>query len=147
MNPRQQLTLILSCYLCLLSGCFSKPLNLNVTHMGPPYRITAYEHGQPVGQRTVQALSEDEMAIARWLEANRKGWKTAWGTTAPQRVVEGDGFTLNFTDTTCVLTIPPDPHAKGNARGKSKAPTEPLVLQRRLMPGDMELARILNGGP
>ena len=131
------------CFLaCGLAGCFSRPLNLNVKHMGPPYHITAYDRGQPVGERKVQAMSADEQALANWLEANRKGWRPAWGEQPPGRVLQGEGFSLNFTETACILTIPPDPHAKGKGKGK----TEPIVLQRRLTPGDMELSRILNAG-
>ena len=144
MNFLEQRSLILLCCLvCGLAGCFSAPLNLNVMHMGPPYRITAYERGQPVGERRLEAMSADEQAIAQWLEADRKGWRPGgFSQQPPGRVVQGDGFTLNFTEKTCVLTIAPDPKAKGTGKGK----TEPIILQRRLTPGDLELTRVLNGG-
>ncbi|MES2788859.1 MAG: hypothetical protein V4719_04495 [Planctomycetota bacterium] len=143
MRNRAQLSLVLLCLMGVsLLGCFAKPLNLNVMHMGPPYQITAYDHGQPVGQRAVMALSSDEQVIARWIEANRRGWRPSHGSHPPGRVIQGDGFTLNFTDTLCILNIPPDPHAKGTGKGK----TEPIILQKRLTPGDMELSALLNSG-
>lgn len=139
----------LSCYVLLLivacsglAGCFARAANLNVMHMGPPYHITAYERGQPVGQRTIAALSSDEQAIAHWIEANKHGWRPSLGDHPPGRVIQGDGFTLNFTEKLCILNIPPDPHAKGKGKGK----TEPIVLQKRLTPGDMELFQVLNAG-
>ena len=143
MRNRAHLSLLL---LCLagsgLAGCFAKPLNLNITRMGPPYQITAYHQGQPIGQRPIDAMSNEEQIIARWLEANRRGWRPSLGNHPPGRVIKGDGFTLNFTDELCILNIPPDPHAKGVGKGK----TEPIILQKRLTPGDLEMTGLLNAG-
>ena len=143
MRNRAQLSLVWLCFLSGgLVGCFAKPMNLNVMRMGPPYQITAYDHGQAVGQRTIVALSSEEQVIARWLEANRRGWRPSLGNHPPGRVIKGDGFTLNFTENLCILNISPDPHAKGTGKGK----TEPIVLQRRLTPGDLDLSGLLNAG-
>ncbi len=143
MRNRAHLSLVLFCVVSgSFAGCFAKPMNLNVMKMGPPYQITAYDQGQPVGQRAIVAMSGEEQVIARWLEANRRGWRPSLGSHPPGRVIKGDGFTLNFTEKMCVLTIPPDPHANGTGKGKS----EPIVLQRRLTPGDLELSGLLNAG-
>lgn len=143
MRSRAHLLLVLMCFASgLLSGCMAKPLNLNVMHMGPPYKITAYDRGYPVGERPIMAMSGEEQTIARWLEANRHGWRPSSGNFPPGRVVKGDGFTLNFTEKICVLNIAPDPHAKGEGKGK----TEPIILQKRLTPGDLEMSALLNGG-
>jgi hypothetical protein len=132
------------CAACYLTGCFAPPKNLNVMHMGPPYQVTAYEQGQPVGERKLEPMSNEEQVIAHWIEANRQGWTPSKANRAPGRVVKGEGFTLNFTDDTCYLFIPPDPTAKG--KGKRKPQTEPIYLQKRLTPGDIELAQVLNAG-
>lgn len=144
MNRATQLKLILLCTIGFsLTGCFAHPKNLNVMQMGPPYQITAYEKGQPVGQRDLAAMSPDEQVIARWIEANRQGWRPSSANTPPGRVVKGEGFTLNFTEDTCYLFIPPDPKAAGKRKGKGL--TEPILLQKRLAPGDIELTQVLNG--
>jgi hypothetical protein len=134
------LTLIL--YSGFVSGCMGPMKNLNASKMGPPYEITVFEKGKPVSKRKLKALSADEQAIAQWLETNRHGWRPTFGTQTPSRVVKGDGFTLNFTDHECVITIPPDPTSKAASEGK-----DPIRLHKRLAPGDMELAEVLNGAP
>lgn len=141
-NRAQLLLLLIAVVSGSLTGCFAKPLNLNITRMGPPYQIVAYDHGQPVGGRDVVALSSEEQVIARWLEANRRGWRPSLGNHPPGRIIKGEGFTLNFTENLCILNIPPDPHANGTGKGK----TEPIILQKRLTPGDLELSALLNSG-
>lgn len=130
--------------ICFLPGCFAPPKNLNVTKMGPPYQVVFYDQGRPAGERELPAMSEEEQIIAHWIEANRQGWKPSSANRAPGRVIKGEGFTLNFTEDTCYLFIPPD--LKAHGRGKRKAQTEPILLQKRLAPGDMELAQVLNAG-
>jgi hypothetical protein len=112
--------------------------------MGPPYQLTIYDQGQPVVEHKLEAMSPQEQVIAHWIESNRAGWKPSSGKQPPGRVVKGEGFTLNFTEDTCYLFIPPDP--KAHPKKKGKGITEPILLQKRLSPGDMELAQVLNAG-
>lgn len=128
-----------------LSGCFSPMKNLNVMRMGPPYQVTAYQQGQPIAERKLDAMSAEELVIARWIEANREGWRPSHTNAPPGRVIKGDGFTLNFTEDMCYLYIPPDPTASNKHR-KGKGITEPILMQKRLTPGDIELAQVLGAG-
>jgi hypothetical protein len=134
----------LCCAAISLTGCFAPPKNLNVMHMGPPYQVAVFDQGRPVGERKLEAMSRDEQIIAQWIEANRQGWKPSTANHPPGRVVKGEGFTLNFTEDTCYLFIPPDP--KANVKAKGKGQTEPILLQKRLTPGDIELSQVLNAG-
>lgn len=127
-----------------LPGCFAPPKNLNVMHMGPPYRVSVFDQGRPVGERKLEAMSQEEQIIARWIEANSHGWKPSTANVPPGRVIKGEGFTLNFTEDTCYMYIPPDLTAK--AKGKRKPQIEPIYLQKRLTPGDLEIAQVLNAG-
>ena len=140
----RRLSVLVCCVIGSVVGCFAPPKNLNVMHMGPPYQIAVFNQGHPVGERKLEAMSPDEQVIAHWIEANRQGWKPSSANRQPERVVKGDGFTLNFTEDTCYLYIPPDPKAK--PKGKQKVQTEPIQLQKRLTPGDVELAQVLNAG-
>lgn len=137
-------TAVVCCASISLAGCFAPPKNLNVMHMGPPYQIAFYDRGRPIGERKLEAMSNEEQIIAQWIEANRQGWRPSTANQPPGRVVKGDGFTLNFTEDTCYLFIPPDPKAKQKHKGKGQ--TEPIYLQKRLTPGDLELAQVLNAG-
>lgn len=121
------------------SGCFAPAKNLNVTKMGPPYEITAFEQGKPIGRRKLAAMSADEQVIAQWLETNRQGWRPTSRDVPPQRVVKGDGFTLNFTENECIMFIPPDP------KSKDKRAHQPIRLSKKLVPGDIELTQALDG--
>lgn len=113
--------------------------------MGPPYEVVTYDRGRPIAERKLEAMSPEEQVIARWIEMNRQGWRPSTAKQGPGRVVKGEGFTLNFTEDTCYLYIPPD--ATGKPKGKRKPQTEPILMQKRLIPGDMELAQVLGGGP
>lgn len=139
--PRLTISLCIVVALVLAGGtggCTMAAKNLNASKMGPPYEIAVFEKGKPVSKRKLQAMSEQEQAIAHWIEANRHGWRPTFGNQAPSRVVKGDGFRLNFTDTDCVVTIPPDPTLA------EKKNLKPMQLYKKLNPGDMELAEALN---
>ena len=84
-------------------------------------------------------MSQDEQVIAQWIEANRQGWHPAFGDEPPNRVVKGEGFTLNFTDNKCVMFIPPDP------KSKDKRAHQPIRLSKKITPGDIELTQALDG--
>lgn len=126
--------------LCLLTlpGCFFSAKPIDVSRLAPPYQISVYQKGQQVARRKVEAMSEDEQALAHWIEANRGGWRKSHGKYEPGRVVTGDGFTLNFTDDACVLHLEADPN------DKTRKSIEPVQLVKRLPPGDIELARVLD---
>lgn len=143
-RPSISTSAVLFCVILCSSttGCSMKAQNLNASKMGPPYEITVFDHGKPVAKRKLKAMSADEQAIAHWIEANRRGWRPTFSNQAPNRVVKGEGFTLNFNDKECVITIPPDPESKAAKEGK-----EPMRLYKKVSPGDIELAEALNGGP
>lgn len=141
-SPRLKISLcamVVFVLACHVGGCMMAARNVNASRMGPPYEIAVFEKGKPVSKYKLKAMSEQEQAIAHWIEANSHGWRPTFGNQTPGRVVKGDGFSLNFTETECVATFSPDPTLAATKK------VQPIQLRKKLTPGDLELAEALNG--
>lgn len=91
-------------------GYLFVPRRVPVSQFRPPYRVEV-RSGRHRG--TVHSLapnSPEERAVTRWLQENAFGWRPTFVAYVPTRLIEGDGFTLNFLKGTCVLNYRASPN-------------------------------------
>ena len=84
-------------------GCSISHQTIEMSKLGPANQIVVYDHGSPVSERVIAAGSDEDKAIAAWLQAHADGWQTDYHSYAPARFVRGTNYTLNFHKDRCIL--------------------------------------------
>ena len=109
-------------------GCASFSQTVDITKVRPPYRVVVYDQGGPVLRKEITRESEDEATITRWLESNKSGWRATPVTYAPKRLIDGDGFSINFLDGGCVINYSTAGIGNGGVQLYKAIPKENLEL-------------------
>jgi len=95
------------CIFLVLTGCatslFEKTLNLQAAKSPFSYRADKAS----IEQIQIPKDSKAEQNVYKWLSANSKNWKTTYITYAPNKVIRGQNFELNFLNDGVVLNFSP----------------------------------------
>jgi len=95
------------CVLLVIVGCATSPIekNLNLELAKSPFSFRANRGS--VEEIQIPKDSRVEAQIYEWLSANSKNWKTTLITYAPNKVIRGQNFDLNFLSHCVVLNFSP----------------------------------------
>ena len=91
----------------VVTGCatssFEKTLNLDVAKS--PFSLQSDKVS--IEQIPIPKASKAEQNIYEWLKTNSKHWKSTYITYAPNKVIRGQNFNLNFLNHGVILNFSP----------------------------------------
>ncbi len=95
------------CLLLVVTGCATSPFEktLNLDAAKSPFSFRAAKGS--IEKIQIPKDSKAEQNVYEWLKANSTNWKITYITYAPNKVIRGQNFDLNFLNGGVILNFSP----------------------------------------